>query len=107
MVANISVVLVTVIVSELEVMANNITYWMDATCVLHYIKKKLRPVIFFANRLEKMYEHSQPSQLCYMPTDKNPTDIRSCRFAANKCMTLRRGYLVARRSKRIYFGLTK
>ena len=78
MVAEISVGLFTMIVSELDVVFDIITYWTDAMCVLHYIKNlSLRLVLFITNRLKKIHEHSKPDQWWYLPNGKNSADIGS------------------------------
>ena len=76
MAAEMSVLVFASIKLELIISVDSITYWTDATCVLHYIKTQdIRPVLFVGNGLGKMHAFSVPEQWCYIPTDKNPADI--------------------------------
>ena len=78
MVADISLSLVTTIVSQLEIVVDSITYWTDDMCVVHYIENlDLRPFIFVVYRLDKIHNHSKSCQWWYIPTDKKPADVRS------------------------------
>ncbi|XP_006817264.1 uncharacterized protein LOC102809835 [Saccoglossus kowalevskii] len=53
-------------------------FWSDSKVVLGYIaNKSTRFHIFVANRVQKIQDHTQPSQWRYIESKKNPADIAS------------------------------
>ena len=56
MATEMSVLIVALVKAELDIKIDSVTYWTDATYVLHCIKKSnLRPVPFVTNQLGKIH----------------------------------------------------
>ena len=76
MAAEILVSLVASIIAELQVKINSVTYWTDATCVLHCIKSpQLKLLLFVANQLKNIHDIVNPWRWQYVPMDKNPANV--------------------------------
>ena len=74
--AVLGVEMVELLMQELDVKTEAITYYSDSRVVLGYITNESRRFnVYVSNRVEMIRRASTPEQWCYMPTQKNPVDL--------------------------------
>ena len=76
--ATVSVNIGQLLLKELDIEFDRVTYHTDSTTVLHYINsEKKRFPVFVTNRVKLIRDFTQPSQWRYVNTKCNPADCAS------------------------------
>ena len=76
--ATVSVKLGRVLLKELDMQIDRITYYTDSTTVLHYLNsRKKRFPVFISNRVSQILDFSDVSQWKYVESKENPADCAS------------------------------
>ena len=64
------------VIEELELDPNSVTYYTDSKVVLGYITNESRRFyVYVSNRVERIHRTSTPNQWNYVPTHLNPADL--------------------------------
>ena len=64
------------VIEELELDPNSVTYYTDSKVVLGYITNESRRFyVYVSNRVECIHRTSTPNQWNYVPTHLNPSDL--------------------------------
>lgn len=77
--AVLAVELTDLILAELELQLDAVTYYSDNKVVLGYSYNETRWFyVYVSNRVQRIQRSSHPDQWHYVPTDQNPADHAFC-----------------------------
>ncbi|XP_076879123.1 uncharacterized protein LOC143527737 [Brachyhypopomus gauderio] len=86
--AVLAVEIAELLVEEMDLMFDHITYYTDSKVVLGYIHNQTRRFhVYVNNRVQRIRQSSSPDQWRYVPTEHNPADHGSRSVAATSLST--------------------